>query len=188
MDLNSSFGPFGKLKICHDATGSIVLTKDGNQLYEYQIRGNTLQSVADFLKKRSLSLAQENGDGFLTTSIVVETLSYKLITDLQCNKPVCINSRIGMLAALAAISNVLSQSYTSIASSFVANRLWDDSTNNVCYMLQSLCYNLISSGSDKETANSLSRLIVSSIALEFTYKVFVDCLEINFLSNSQIGC
>ena len=188
MDLNSSFGPFGSLKICHDNAGSILLTKDGNQLFEYQIRGKSLTCLADFLKFRSLSLAQANGDGFLATLIVTQSLSHSLLTDLRL-KLSFVNVRINIVAVIAAISNVIARHWHVVVCQLVENRLWSSScTKQFSQVLQALCFNLISSGSDKETAESLAVLIVSLFMLTST---LLSCcltrLNLSFINACVVG-
>ena len=160
-EIRTSFGPMGRSKVVRNqVAGSLILTKDGQQLLQCYLSDPKLQ---DPLEKALITMccgvAKEYGDGSMSALVIMSTISKSL------NISVPSRNRLHILNAVEVIIHAVEMHKKLIAQYMIDHSVWhstnsDDDLSKVQDHIRGLWGSILLPATNIATASNIIALLV----------------------------
>lgn len=180
LNLESTFGPFGKRKVVTNETGGVVITRDGQSVVPHCLRwvGN---DFLKFLCMESVKMSSRSGDGLLTLIMIANYFLGKISESYEVST-FSMPSRIRSLRSIEAIRATAERFKSYIFDHLVLYGIWKQEIP-YAERIRMLCSSVVVPSANKEIYNKISFIMVGNSSLSN----LTPCICVDFPGVTNVG-
>ena len=169
MNESTCFGPFSRTKVVTNASGSIILSKDGHSLLPGTIGSHSV-STRTVIERVLTSSAFRRGDGLLSSILLSRNLIALLESKDDYNQD-SFADRVRYISALTAVQNTCCRFQSQIVKYFIESGWWIRESS-LFLRMRSLCLSTALPASSAGVAKSIWEILVSQLIEGFIILIF----------------